>query len=95
MLGEIDTPARRIRRCGGVEHWSYRSGKVTAALRESLHAASRRLLAAPDPALPEADFSRLKAGLKPVPMPLGEVLYESGSQQPEVYYPTTAIVSLL
>src|SRR4051794_26014260 len=46
-------------------------------------------------ALPEADFARLKVGLKLVPMPLGEVLYESGSQQRRVYFPTTAIVSLL
>jgi CRP-like cAMP-binding protein len=46
-------------------------------------------------ALPEADFARLQLGLKLVPMPLGEVLYESGSQQRRVYFPTTAIVSLL
>ena len=46
-------------------------------------------------ALPEADFARLKPGLKLVPMPLGDVLYESGSQQRRVYFPTTAIVSLL
>ena len=50
-----------------------------------------RLLAA----LPPADFERFKAGLKLVPMPLGQVLYESGSQQRRVYFPTTAIVSLL
>lgn len=30
-----------------------------------------------------------------VPLPLGEVLYESGSRQRVVYFPTTAIVSLL
>ena len=46
-------------------------------------------------ALPAADFDRLQAGLKLVPLPLGEVLYESGSQLPHVYFPTTAIVSLL
>jgi CRP-like cAMP-binding protein len=46
-------------------------------------------------ALPPADFARLKPGLKLVPMPLGAVLYESGSQQRRVYFPTTSIVSLL
>jgi CRP-like cAMP-binding protein len=46
-------------------------------------------------ALPDEELARLKVGLKLVPMPLGEVLYESGSQQRRVYFPTTAIVSLL
>jgi CRP-like cAMP-binding protein len=50
-----------------------------------------RLLAA----LPDEELARLKVGLKLVPMPLGAVLYESGSQQRRVYFPTTAIVSLL
>jgi CRP-like cAMP-binding protein len=46
-------------------------------------------------ALPAADFERLQAGLKLVPLPLGEALYESGSELRHVYLPTTAIVSLL
>jgi CRP-like cAMP-binding protein len=46
-------------------------------------------------ALPSADFVRLKDNLKLVEMPLGDVLYESGTQQRRVYFPTTAIVSLL
>ena len=46
-------------------------------------------------ALPASDFDRLQAGLKLVPLPLGDVLYESGSQLRHVYFPTTAIVSLL
>jgi CRP-like cAMP-binding protein len=46
-------------------------------------------------ALPAADFERVRANLKLVPLPLGEVLYESGSLQGRVYFPTTAIVSLL
>jgi len=46
-------------------------------------------------ALPEAEFTRLQAHLELVPMPLGEVLYESGSQLRHVYFPTTSIVSLL
>lgn len=46
-------------------------------------------------ALPASDFDRLKAGLKLIPLPLGDVLYESGSQLRHVYFPTTSIVSLL
>ena len=46
-------------------------------------------------ALPAAEFERLSPHLEPIPMPLGEVLYESGAQLHHVYFPTTAIVSLL
>ncbi len=46
-------------------------------------------------ALPAAEFERLSANLSLVTLPLGQVLYESGSQQKSVYFPTTAIVSLL
>jgi CRP-like cAMP-binding protein len=46
-------------------------------------------------ALPDAEWDRIKPQLKPVPMPLGEVLYESGVQLDHVYFPTTSIVSLL
>ncbi|HWS11943.1 MAG TPA: Crp/Fnr family transcriptional regulator [Rhodocyclaceae bacterium] len=46
-------------------------------------------------ALPAQDFARLSANLELVPMPLGHVLYESGSELRQVYFPTTAIVSLL
>src|SRR5687767_11190915 len=46
-------------------------------------------------ALSVGDFKRVSARLKLVPLPLGEVLYESGSRQRAVYFPTNAIVSLL
>jgi CRP-like cAMP-binding protein len=46
-------------------------------------------------ALPTADFERVKAALTAVPLELGQVLYESGSRQPRVYFPTNGIVSLL
>ena len=46
-------------------------------------------------ALPAAEFERLSAHLELVPMPLGEVLYESGEKLKHVYFPTTSIVSLL
>ena len=45
--------------------------------------------------LPAAEFDRLAPHLELVPMPLGQVLYESGGQLQHVYFPTTAIVSLL
>ncbi|MEO8384634.1 MAG: Crp/Fnr family transcriptional regulator [Betaproteobacteria bacterium] len=46
-------------------------------------------------ALPVAEFDRLADHLELVAMPLGKVLYESGGQLQHVYFPTTAIVSLL
>jgi CRP-like cAMP-binding protein len=45
--------------------------------------------------LPEADYERVMSNLKLVPLNLGEVLYEPGSRQQWVYFPTNAIVSLL
>ncbi len=45
-------------------------------------------------ALPLAEFERLQPKLELVPMPLGEVLYESGGQLGHAYFPTSAIVSL-
>jgi CRP-like cAMP-binding protein len=46
-------------------------------------------------ALPAADLQRLLPLLQPVVLPLGEALYESGVPFSQVYFPTTAIVSLL
>jgi len=50
-----------------------------------------RLLAA----LPDSDWQRWRPQLEPVALPLGQVLYESGDTLSHVYFPTTAIVSLL
>ena len=50
-----------------------------------------RLLAA----LPDAERQRWLPQLERVEMPLGQVLYESGGTLSHVYFPTTAIVSLL
>ncbi len=41
------------------------------------------------------DFERVSSNLRLAPLELGKVLYESGSRQRAVYFPTTAIVSLL
>src|ERR1700737_378172 len=46
-------------------------------------------------ALPAGDYERLAPHLELVPMRLGDVLYESGIQLRYVYFPTTAILSLL
>ena len=46
-------------------------------------------------ALPAGDYERLVPQLEPVPLPLGWALYESGSAQSYVYFPTDSIVSLL
>lgn len=45
-------------------------------------------------ALPATEFERLAPHLQLVPMPLGEILYESSAKQNHAYFPTTAIVSL-
>ena len=50
-----------------------------------------RLLAA----LPSEEYERLRPGLHQVSFPLGKVVYEFGGQLDYVYFPTTAIVSLL
>ncbi len=46
-------------------------------------------------ALPDAERRRWLPQLELVEMPLGQVLYESGGTLSHVYFPTTAIVSLL
>ena len=57
----------------------------------SPHPKQSHLLAA----LPDTEWQRLLPNLELVEMPLGQVLYESGSTLRHVYFPTTAIVSLL
>jgi CRP-like cAMP-binding protein len=46
-------------------------------------------------ALPDAEWQRWLPHLERVEMPLGQVLYEAGGTLSHVYFPTTAIVSLL
>jgi len=45
--------------------------------------------------LPEADYARLLPNLELIPLPLGWAVYESGGHQGYLYFPTSAIVSLL
>ncbi len=46
-------------------------------------------------ALPETVWKRLEPHIEIIDMPLGKVLYESGATLDSVYFPATAIVSLL
>jgi CRP-like cAMP-binding protein len=46
-------------------------------------------------ALPAADYERLLPALELLPLPLGWAVYEAGGHQGYVYFPTTAIISLL
>ncbi len=46
-------------------------------------------------AMPAPEWSRLSPLLEAVDLPLGRVLYESGSKMSHVYFPIDAIVSLL
>jgi len=64
-------------------------GNSVSAL--SAGAAENHLLAA----LPDVEAQRWLPQLERVDMPLGQVLYESGGTLSHVYFPTTAIVSLL
>lgn len=46
-------------------------------------------------ALAASEWARWQPLLEPIDLPLGKVLYESGDKMSHVYFPTTAIVSLL
>ena len=64
---------------------------IVPDLAEPPNPQQNRLLAI----LHESERERLFQHLELVPMPLGEAIYESGGQLSHVYFPTTAIVSLL
>jgi CRP-like cAMP-binding protein len=63
----------------------------SATMAETSDSRHNQLLAA----LPEAAWQRWQPHLEPVTLSLGQVLYESGDTLGHVYFPTTAIVSLL
>ncbi len=46
-------------------------------------------------AMPATEWTRFAPQLTPVSLGLGDVIYESGKEQPWVYFPTDSIVSLL
>jgi len=63
----------------------------TKAMAPTIKPAQNDLLAALTP----AELKRLRPHLEPFDMPLGHVVYESGRILDHVYFPTTAIISLL
>jgi hypothetical protein len=66
-------------------------GKEAPSMTTSPDPRKNQLLAAP----PEAELHRWLPHLEYVDMRLAEVLYEAGSTLTHVYFPTSAIVSLL
>jgi CRP-like cAMP-binding protein len=86
--------------------WMYRAFSKTTSAIPFDHGKTSEISPCPPPphdprlnhllaALPEEEYERLLPHLEPIPMPLGLALYESGIQMRHVYFPTTAIVSLL
>jgi CRP-like cAMP-binding protein len=71
----------------GAQSWQTNEGPMPAP-----HATTQNHLLA---AFPTAEYERIGPGLELVPMPLGEVLSESGGRMQHFYFPTTCIVSLL
>jgi CRP-like cAMP-binding protein len=79
-----------------------RTGHMCATSPPAAQARRTRISPVPHPkdndllaALPQAEWQRWAPQLELVELPLGQVLYESGSKMSHVYFPTTAIVSLL
>ena len=64
---------------------------ITATTKPIVNPRQNHLLAS----LPDAEWQRWLPNLEHVDLPLGHVLYESGSTLGHMYFPTTAIVSLL
>ncbi len=62
-----------------------------STLKEMHNPRQNHLLAA----LPKSDYNLLLPRLELVELPLGKILYESSHTFTNVYFPTTAIVSLL
>ena len=86
--------------------WSAKEEPLIYTHRHQYYPVHRTGLFMPDPthnpqqnhllaALSAAERERLYPHLRLVPMPLGEVLYESGDVLRHVYFPTDSIVSLL
>jgi len=71
--------------------WRTPAPSGACAIAHPKDARANQLLAA----LPEAEWQRWAPQLELVDMPLGQVLYESGATLEHVYFPTTAIVSML
>ena len=92
---------RRLTNCTNAIADAYRDPHDGADLNPDTPRNSVNTLS-PDPTenhllacLPDTEWQRWLPELERVEMPLGQVLYESGGTLSHVYFPTTAIVSLL
>ena len=89
----------------GPDNW--KSNIRRAAFRPDCNLALRTDFMAPTPLSEEArqnhllagvsdeELARLLPNLQPLDLPLGQVIYESGERMDYVFFPTTAIISLL
>lgn len=68
-----------------------RKGYSTIAIATEAGARANHILAGTT----DEGMARLLPNLQPVSLPLGKVLYESGEKLDYIYFPTTAIISLL
>jgi CRP-like cAMP-binding protein len=78
----------------GNKNGAYRAISIlnrSSVISNATHARLNQLLAA----LPKKEFERWEPELERVELKLGQVLFESGANVTHVYFPTTAIVSLL
>jgi hypothetical protein len=75
--------------CARIFYMNMKTSKVS--LLPTFHSPDRNHLLA---ALPLEIYKRISPHFELISMPLGYVLYESGSKQKYVYFPTTAIVLL-
>src|SRR5919205_335517 len=87
---------RRVIRVEAVRPFSPRVGAETKRLTMPANAdtpapTKNRLLAM----LPQEEYERILPHLGHVSFSLGQVVYESGGRVDYIYFPTTAIVSLL
>jgi CRP-like cAMP-binding protein len=86
----------------GAEHTDWRDPPKLEPVSLSRAHRSARIVESNDPkknqllaALPDEEWRRWLPQLEAVELPLGQVLYEPGDTLTHVYFPTTAIVSLL
>ena len=94
--------AKRIPRDGAPRGVVSRDERDAGRKRQQRPLGLKRKVAKGDPiansllaSLPRKDYQRLHAGLEPVTLTYGEVLYEPGDPIRHVYFPNDSIVSLL
>jgi CRP-like cAMP-binding protein len=67
-------------------------GRIVIKIPKPQHALVQNHLLA---ALPQADYQRWAPHLEPVELRAGQCLYEAGSAAAHVYFPSTAVISLI